>query len=191
MTCGYDGVLKVESEGGVRIVTPNDPDKLNAMTDPLHEALVDVWVHIMRDTDPRVVVITGAGRAFSAGGDIPGFVKNVEDIEYRRVGMRNARMLTDHILGCHLPVIAAVNGPAVGLGCSLAMSSDIVLMSQDAYWRTRTPPSGWWPATAGSSAGRSGRACSRSRNTCSPGSASRRGPRWRSAWPTGWCPPTS
>ena len=68
-------MLKVESEGGVRIVTLNDPDKLNAMTDPLHEALVDVWVHIMRDTDARVVVITGAGRAFSAGGNIPGFIR--------------------------------------------------------------------------------------------------------------------
>ncbi|MCW2934857.1 MAG: hypothetical protein JWM19_5819, partial [Actinomycetia bacterium] len=49
MTYGYDGVLKVESDGGVRIVTLNDPDRLNAMTDPLHEALIDVWVHIMRD----------------------------------------------------------------------------------------------------------------------------------------------
>src|ERR1700730_17779359 len=133
MTYGYDGVLKVESDGGVRIITLNDPDKLNAMTDPLHEALVDVWVHIMRDNDARVVVVTGAGRALSAGGNIPGFIKNVEDLEYRRGGMRNARMLTDHILGCHLPVIAAVNGPAVGLGCSLAMSSDIVLMSETAY----------------------------------------------------------
>ena len=66
MTYGYDGVLKVESDGGVRIITLNDPDKLNAMTDPLHEALIDVWVHLMRDNDARVVVVTGAGRAFSA-----------------------------------------------------------------------------------------------------------------------------
>src|ERR1700728_563759 len=66
MTYGYDGVLKVESDGGVRIVTLNDPEKLNAMTDPLHEALTDVWVHIMRDNDARAVVLTGAGRAVSA-----------------------------------------------------------------------------------------------------------------------------
>ncbi len=133
MTYGYDGVLKVESDGGVRIVTLNDPDKLNAMTDPLHEALTDVWVHIMRDPDARAVVLTGAGRAFSAGGNIPGFLRNVEDVEYRRAGMRTARLLVDHILGCHLPVIAAVNGPAVGLGCSLAVSADIVLMADNAY----------------------------------------------------------
>lgn len=133
MTYGFDGILKVESDGGVRIVTLNDPDKLNAVTDPLHEALTDVWVHIMRDNDARAVVLTGAGRAFSAGGNVPGFLRNVGDIEYRRAGMRTARLMTDHILGCHLPVIAAVNGPAVGLGCSIAMSSDIVLMSDTAY----------------------------------------------------------
>jgi enoyl-CoA hydratase len=133
MTYGLDGILKVESDGAVRIVTLNDPDKLNAMTDPLHEALTDVWVHIMRDADARAVILTGAGRAFSAGGNVPGFLRNVEDVEYRRAGMRTARLFVDHILGCHLPVIAAVNGPAVGLGCSIAMSSDIVLMADTAY----------------------------------------------------------
>lgn len=133
MTYGYDGVLKVTSDGGVRIITLNDPDRRNAMTDPLHEALTDVWVHIARDNDARAVVITGAGRAFSAGGNVPGFIRNVEDVEYRRASMRTARLLADHILGCHLPVIAAVNGPAVGLGCSIAMSSDIVLIADTAY----------------------------------------------------------
>ncbi|MDB6002931.1 MAG: hypothetical protein JWP52_4630 [Rhizobacter sp.] len=126
-------ILRVEAEGPIRVVTLNDPDKLNAMTDPLHEALTDVWVHIMRDPDARAVVLTGAGRAFSAGGDIPGFLRNVEDVEYRRASMRTAKLLVDHILGCHLPVIAAVNGPAVGLGCSIAVSCDLVLMSDAAY----------------------------------------------------------
>jgi enoyl-CoA hydratase/carnithine racemase len=51
MTYGFDGILTVTSDGPVRIVTLNDPGKLNAMTDPLHEALADVWVHIMRDAD--------------------------------------------------------------------------------------------------------------------------------------------
>jgi enoyl-CoA hydratase/carnithine racemase len=133
MTYGYDGILQVTSDGPVRIITLNDPDKLNAMTDPLHEALTDVWVHIMRDLDVRAVVLTGAGRAFSAGGNVPGFLRNVEDIDYRRAGMRTARLLVDHILGCHVPVISAVNGPAVGLGCSIAVASDIVLISDQAY----------------------------------------------------------
>ena len=133
MVYGLPDILRVEAQGPIRVITLNDPDKLNAMTDPLHEALTDVWVHIMRDPDARAVVLTGAGRAFSAGGDIPGFLRNVEDVEYRRASMRTARLLVDHILGCHLPVIAAVNGPAVGLGCSIAMSCDLVLISDTAY----------------------------------------------------------
>jgi enoyl-CoA hydratase/carnithine racemase len=133
MTYGFDGILTVTSEGPIRIITLNDPEKLNAMTDPLHEALTDVWVPIMRDKDVRVVVLTGAGRAFSAGGDVPGFIRSVEDVDHRRANMRTARLLVDHILGCHVPVIAAINGPAVGLGCSVAVASDIVLMADTAY----------------------------------------------------------
>src|ERR1700684_4220778 len=113
MISGSEGVLKVESDAGLRIVPLNAPDKRNAMTDPLHEALTDVWVHIMRDPDARAVVLTGAGRAFSAGGNIPGFLRNVDDVEYRRAGMRTARLLVDHILGCHLPGSPAVHGAAV------------------------------------------------------------------------------
>lgn len=133
MTYGYDGILTVTSDGPIRVVTLNDPDRLNPMTDPLHEALTDVWVHIMRDMEVRVVVLTGAGRAFSAGGNVPGFIRDVNDIAYRRAGMRTARLLVEHILGCHVPVIAAVNGPAVGLGCSIAVAADIVLMADTAY----------------------------------------------------------
>lgn len=130
---GLDPILKVEAEGPIRVITLNDPEKLNAMTDPLHEALVDVWPKIMRDEEVRAVVLTGAGRAFSAGGNIPGFIKNYEEVPYRRAGMRTARLLVDHILGCHVPVIAAVNGPAVGLGCSLAVACDLVLMADNAF----------------------------------------------------------
>jgi enoyl-CoA hydratase/carnithine racemase len=133
MVYGLDSILTVEADGPVRIITLNDPDRLNAMTDPLHEALTDVWVHIMRDLEVRAVILTGSGRAFSAGGNIPGFIRNVEDVEYRRAGMRTAKLLVDHILGCHVPVIAAVNGPAVGLGCSIAVACDLVLMSDEAY----------------------------------------------------------
>jgi enoyl-CoA hydratase len=133
MVYGLDPILKVESEGPIRIITLNDPDRLNAMTDPLHEALVDVWPKIMRDEEVQAVILTGAGRAFSAGGNIPGFIKNYEDVPYRRAGMRTARLLVDHILGCHVPVIAAVNGPAVGLGCSLAVACDLVLIADTAF----------------------------------------------------------
>ncbi|MCW2622074.1 MAG: hypothetical protein JWL64_1676 [Frankiales bacterium] len=134
MAYDYGDILQIEQDGPVRVITLNDPDRLNAMTDPLHEALTDVWVDVMRDAEVRAVVLTGAGRAFSAGGNIPGFIRNVEDIEYRRAGMRTAKLLVDHILGCHVPVIAAINGPAVGLGCSVAMACDLVLMSEKSFF---------------------------------------------------------
>jgi len=133
MTSDSSELLRYEEEGPIRIITLNDPEKRNPMTDPLHEAFTDVWVRIMRDREVRAVVVTGAGKAFSAGGNVPGFIRNVEDVDYRRWSMRNARLLVDHILGCHVPVIAAVNGPAVGLGCSIAVSCDIVLMADTAY----------------------------------------------------------
>jgi enoyl-CoA hydratase/carnithine racemase len=134
MTYGFDGILKVESDGPVRIITLNDPDMLNAMTDPLHEALINVWMHVMRDEEARAVVITGAGRAFSAGGDVPGFLQNVAEPEHRHVSIRSAKMLIDQMLSCHVPIIAAINGPAVGLGCSIAVTSDIVLASDKSYF---------------------------------------------------------
>jgi enoyl-CoA hydratase len=133
MTSEASELLRYEEEGPIRIITLNDPEKRNPMTDPLHEAFTDVWVRIMRDQEVRAVVVTGAGKAFSAGGNVPGFIRNVEDVDYRRWSMRNARLLVDHILGCHVPVIAAVNGPAVGLGCSIAVSCDIVLIADTAY----------------------------------------------------------
>jgi enoyl-CoA hydratase len=126
-------LLTVEHDGPVRIVTMNNPGMLNAMVEELHEALADVWVTLGRDTEARAVVLTGAGRAFSAGGDIPGFIEQAEDLDLRRKAMRTARLLVEHMAGVHLPVIAAVNGAAVGLGCSIATSCDLVLMADDAY----------------------------------------------------------
>lgn len=125
--------LQLESRGGIRKLTLNNPSMLNAFTDPLHDAMIDVWAQLAADDEARVVILTGAGRAFSAGGNIPGFIRDYEDAERRRASLRNARRLVDAMLACHLPVIAAVNGPAVGLGCSIAALSDIVLIADTAF----------------------------------------------------------
>jgi enoyl-CoA hydratase/carnithine racemase len=125
--------LTIEEDGAVRILTLNNPDQLNAFVDPLHDAMIDIWGQIADDEGCRAVVLTGAGRAFSAGGNIPGFIRNYEDSEYRRKSLRHARKLVDEMLAFHLPVVAAVNGPAVGLGCSVAILCDIVLMAESAF----------------------------------------------------------
>jgi len=125
--------LTVEEDGPVRIVTLNRPDALNAFNETLHDAVHRVWDQIANDDDARTVVLTGAGKAFSAGGDIPWFQRNAEDLWYKRKGNRNAAALIDEMLRFHLPVIAAVNGPAVGLGCSVAVMSDIVILAEDTF----------------------------------------------------------
>ena len=126
-------VLLVESEGPVRIVTMNRPDDLNSVDDAMHVALRRVWDMLMDDEDAGAVVLTGAGRAFTAGGHVPNFVRNHNDQTARRRDIRDGERLVRAMLSCELPVVCAVNGPAVGLGCSLATMSDFVVMAEDAF----------------------------------------------------------
>ena len=135
-------VLTVDSDGPVRIITLNRPEHLNAITKDLHDRLADVWRDVGRDVEARAVVITGAGRAFSAGGDVPGFLKSVASADVRRSSIREASRLVFEMLHFHLPVIAAVNGPAVGLGASVAVMSDIVYMAETAFMSDPHVPMG-------------------------------------------------
>jgi enoyl-CoA hydratase len=130
---GLPPELVVTAEGPVRIVTLNRPAHLNGATRTLHQALARVWTHLGADNDARVVVLTGAGTAFSSGGDFDYMQENIDDVEMRRATMIEARAIVRGILRCPLPVVAAVNGPAVGLGCSLAVLSDLVLMSDKSF----------------------------------------------------------
>jgi enoyl-CoA hydratase len=125
--------LTVEKDGPVRIVTLNRPEALNAVSTALQHNLIKVWSQLAADEDARAVVLTGAGRAFSAGGDLDNFLLQQTDVERRRRSLRNARRLADEMVGFHLPVVAAINGPAVGLGATLAVLSDIVVMSEESY----------------------------------------------------------
>jgi len=125
--------LLVESTGTVRVVTLNRPEALNATNEALHDALIDVWDELAADRDARAVVITGAGRAFSAGGDFDHFVELWDDAGLRRKEIDGARRLLTAMVDFPLPLVSAVNGPAVGLGCNIAACSDIVLIAESAY----------------------------------------------------------
>ncbi len=92
-----------------------------------------MWAQIAKDEDARAVVLPAAGRAFSAGGDLDSFLQDQVDLEHRRCSIRNARRLATEVIGFHLPVVTAVNGLAVGLGCNLAILGDVVLMAESAY----------------------------------------------------------
>ena len=125
--------ISVEIDGPVRTIVLNRPDELNAINRPLHWALANVWRQVAADRDARVVILTGAGRAFSAGGDLDWISTFVDDTAARDESLREGAEIIEEMLRFPLPIIAAVNGPAVGLGCSIALLCDIVLISEAAY----------------------------------------------------------
>jgi enoyl-CoA hydratase len=126
-------VLLIEGDGPVRTVTMNRPLRLNAVNEELHQALATVWSELRDDTTTRAVVLTGAGKAFSAGGDMDYLTKVSTDPAFRYRTMAEARRIVTEMLNFPKPIIAAVNGPAVGLGCSLAVLADVVYMSDRAF----------------------------------------------------------
>jgi enoyl-CoA hydratase/carnithine racemase len=126
-------VLTVEADGPVRIVRLARPEQLNAINDELHLGLTRLFPQLSADTDARVAVITGEGRAFSAGGDFDLLDRMAEDRALRRDVITEGRALVINMIRCRVPVVAAVNGPAVGLGCSVISLSDVVYMAESAY----------------------------------------------------------
>lgn len=126
-------VLTVTGDDDVRVVTLNRPDRLNGVSAELHRRLAEVWGEIAADPAARAVVLTGAGRAFSAGGDLDHLRAHHTDPDLRDRSIALDRAVQTAMARFPLPVVAAVNGPAVGLGCSLALGCDLVLMADDAY----------------------------------------------------------
>ena len=125
--------LTVSTDGAVRTVTINRATDLNAVNEKLHWALANVWRQLASDREAKVVVLTGAGRAFSAGGDLGWITTFLDDPVARDESIREGAQIIEEMLRFPLPVIAAVNGPAVGLGCSIALLCDILLIADTAY----------------------------------------------------------
>jgi enoyl-CoA hydratase/carnithine racemase len=125
--------VRIEADGPVRILTMNRPDTLNAFDDDLHVALPMALREVADDPKARAAVLTGAGKAFSAGGNVDDFPALAGDLELRRATLRHGRQLFEDLIAFHLPVVAAVNGPAVGLGCTIATACDAVIMSDQTF----------------------------------------------------------
>lgn len=129
-------VVRTDLTGGVMTLTLDRPEKLNAFTIEMMQELIDAFDVADADDAVRAVVVTGAGRAFCAGADISGGTKGFVDVEKRKVGDGTVRdgggLLTLRIFDSLKPVIAAVNGAAVGVGATMQLPMDMRLASEDA-----------------------------------------------------------
>jgi enoyl-CoA hydratase/carnithine racemase len=126
-------VIEVEADGAVRIVRLNRPEQLNATNHDLHHGLARLFPQLDADDDVRAVVITGNGRAFSAGGDFSYIDELARDPALRKESLTHGKQIVTGMVACRVPIVAAVNGPAVGLGCSIVALSDIVFMAESAH----------------------------------------------------------
>jgi enoyl-CoA hydratase len=128
----YPGLDFERHEQGILVITINRPEKLNATDAAMHNALSRVWLDIHEDPQTRVVVVTGAGDAFSAGGDLDWVETMVNDYDGMRVAFKEAGELVYRMVHCEKIIISAINGMAVGAGLAVALMADISLIAEDA-----------------------------------------------------------
>ena len=133
--------LKIEVADRVATITLNRPDSLNAVNSRVHHELEQVWLDVAADHDVNAIILTGAGRAFCAGGDVKGMAAGAltglgktERSRFDRgpIAAANGRRLVENILDVEQPIIGAINGDAVGLGATLALLCDITVVSEKA-----------------------------------------------------------
>ena len=129
--------LLYEQEGPIVILTLNKPEIRNPISDDdMIESFVAAIERVNRDSSVRALILTGAGKAFSAGGNLKniGEVGNLPPIEIRNWYLTGIQRIPLALYGLELPIIAAVNGPAIGAGCDLACMCDIRIASSSALF---------------------------------------------------------
>jgi enoyl-CoA hydratase len=129
---GYPGLRFERRDHGVLWMTIDRPEAMNATTAEMHRGLSRVWDDINDDAETRVVVVTGEGEAFSAGGDIDWIESFTGDAAAVQQIMREAGDLVYRMLRCEKVIISAINGVAIGAGLAVALMADISLMAEDA-----------------------------------------------------------
>lgn len=128
----YENLLFEDKGQGILLMTINRPEQMNATDAALHNALSRVWLDIEDDPTVRVVVVTGAGRAFSAGGDLEWVSTMVNNYDEMKVAFREAGDIVYRMTQCSKIIISAINGTAVGAGLAVALMADISLMAEEA-----------------------------------------------------------
>ncbi len=130
--------IKVEKENKLATVTLNRPDSLNAVNPGLHSELEHIWLDLADDRDINAIVLTGAGRAFCAGGDVKGMSSRSsggdggEARRHNLVTPAGGRRMIQNMLEVEQPIVGAINGDAVGLGATIALLCDVIVASEKA-----------------------------------------------------------
>jgi enoyl-CoA hydratase len=127
---GYQ-VLKFRRDGGILYVTMDNPSRRNALSGPGELEIARFFYEVAVDDATRVIVLTGAGTAFSAGGDAAQMRYIQENPRVFYAAMVNAKRIINNILDCPKPIIAKVNGAAAGLGATIALLCDVVFASAE------------------------------------------------------------
>jgi enoyl-CoA hydratase len=128
--------IRIEKrETGVAVATLDRPEKLNAVDGVMHGEIASLWRDAAADPAVRALLVTGAGRAFCAGGDFSGGTPPGGGGEGAGATMlREAQQIVDGLLDCEKPVISAVNGYAMGLGATIALLADVVVAGRKAVF---------------------------------------------------------
>ncbi|AXQ30689.1 enoyl-CoA hydratase/isomerase family protein [Solimonas sp. K1W22B-7] len=124
--------IALSRQGRLLTITLNRPEALNAVNLAMHEELAEVFVFAASDPESDVVVLTGAGRAFSAGGDLDHVAHNAANPHLFDNEVRLAKRIVFAMLDLDKPLVCRLNGHAVGLGASLALLSDIIFAADTA-----------------------------------------------------------
>src|SRR4026209_1842972 len=144
--------IQVSEADGIATITLNRPEKLNAFIGHMRRDLAEALEHAGSDRNTRVVIITGAGRAFCAGGDIAfmaELMKRRDAEEFSRILGAGRRVILA-IRQMTKPVIGAINGPASGAGCNLAFACDLRVASSNATFSQSFAKVGLHPDWGGS-----------------------------------------
>jgi enoyl-CoA hydratase len=128
----FEQLLVGIEANGIATVTLNRPDKKNAVGPRMHAELALIFRELERDPAVRVVVLTGSGSAFSAGGDLEWMQQMIDDPSIFENTIREAKEIVLSMLDCEKPLIAKVNGHAIGLGATLALFCDVIFAATKA-----------------------------------------------------------
>jgi enoyl-CoA hydratase len=121
-----------DDAGGVLLITLDDPDKMNATDGAMHLQLSRVFRTVDDDDSVRAVIVTGAGKAFSAGGDLDWISEQVGDYAQTIRVMREAGDIVRTMIDCDTPIVSAINGVAVGAGLAVALMADVSIINETA-----------------------------------------------------------